>query len=573
MEHFVVSARKYRPQTFKDVIGQEAITNTLVNAIKNNHLAQALLFTGPRGVGKTTCARILAKMINSDGSQTENEDFAFNIFELDAASNNSVDDIRNLTDQVRIPPQIGKYKVYIIDEVHMLSASAFNAFLKTLEEPPKHCIFILATTEKHKIIPTILSRCQIFDFKRITIADVKDYLKYIASEQGVQADEDALHIIAQKADGAMRDALSIFDRVVSFTGNKLTREAVANNLNVLDYQTYITCTDLILKNDIPKLLVKFNDILARGFDGHHFIAGLASHFRNLLVVKSPETANLLEVGEESKQNYLRQSKATDQSFLLEGIQIANTCDLQYKVSKNQRLLVELALMCLASLTQISEKKKTSRYIIPPSYFKSKGIEPIKVDPNLPEVPIQKQPIKQEAKVKEVIEAQAERIVEKHPEIILSSRKSTSGLSLKSIARKKEHELKQIEVIVDEEELPEDDFTEKELLDSWHAYHKKLEHQGRRNLASILKIDNPIVKEHTIYLEFPNETNKVELERNQGPLLQFIRKKLNNFKIDLDITVNETNEKQYVFSTVEKYQRLMEKNPNLELLKKKFDLDI
>lgn len=573
MEHFVVSARKYRPQTFKDVIGQEAITNTLVNAIKNNHLAQALLFTGPRGVGKTTCARILAKMINSDGSQTENEDFAFNIFELDAASNNSVDDIRNLTDQVRIPPQIGKYKVYIIDEVHMLSASAFNAFLKTLEEPPKHCIFILATTEKHKIIPTILSRCQIFDFKRITIADVKDYLKYIASEQGVQADEDALHIIAQKADGAMRDALSIFDRVVSFAGNKLTREAVANNLNVLDYQTYITCTDLILKNDIPKLLVKFNDILARGFDGHHFIAGLASHFRNLLVVKSPETANLLEVGEESKQNYLRQSKATDQSFLLEGIQIANTCDLQYKVSKNQRLLVELALMCLASLTQISEKKKTSRYIIPPSYFKSKGIEPIKVDPNLPEVPIQKQPIKQEAKVKEVIEAQAERIVEKHPEIILSSRKSTSGLSLKSIARKKEHELKQIEVIVDEEELPEDDFTEKELLDSWHAYHKKLEHQGRRNLASILKIDNPIVKEHTIYLEFPNETNKVELERNQGPLLQFIRKKLNNFKIDLDITVNETNEKQYVFSTVEKYQRLMEKNPNLELLKKKFDLDI
>ena len=572
MEHFVVSARKYRPQTFKDVIGQEAITNTLVNAIKNNHLAQALLFTGPRGVGKTTCARILAKMINSDGSQTENEDFAFNIFELDAASNNSVDDIRNLTDQVRIPPQIGKYKVYIIDEVHMLSASAFNAFLKTLEEPPKHCIFILATTEKHKIIPTILSRCQIFDFKRITVADVKEYLKYIASEQGVEADEDALHIIAQKADGAMRDALSIFDRVVSFSRNKLTREAVANNLNVLDYQTYITCTDLILKNDIPKLLVKFNDILGRGFDGHHFIAGLASHFRNLLVVKSPETADLLEVGEESKQNYLRQSKATDQSFLLEAIQIANTCDLQYKVSKNQRLLVELALMRLASLTQISEKKKTSRYIIPPSYFKSKGIETIKVYPDLPEVPIQKQPIKKEV-VEEVIEAQAERIVEKHPEIILSSRKSTSGLSLKSIARKKEHELKQIEVIVDEEELPEDDFTEKELLDSWHDYHKKLEHQGRRNLASILKIDKPVVKEHTIYLEFPNETNKVELERNQGPLLQFIRKKLNNYKIDLDITINETNEKQYVFSTVEKYQRLMEKNPNLELLKKKFDLDI
>ncbi|RED49321.1 DNA polymerase-3 subunit gamma/tau [Seonamhaeicola aphaedonensis] len=356
MEHFVVSARKYRPQTFKDVVGQQAITNTLLNAIENNHLAQALLFTGPRGVGKTTCARILAKMINSDGTETD-EDFAFNIFELDAASNNSVDDIRNLTDQVRIPPQVGKYKVYIIDEVHMLSQAAFNAFLKTLEEPPKHCIFILATTEKHKIIPTILSRCQIFDFKRITVKDAKEYLKYIAQEQDVEAEDDALHIIAQKADGAMRDALSIFDRVVSFSGKNLTRQAVTENLNVLDYETYFESTDLILQNKIPELLLLFNKTLSKGFDGHHYIAGLASHFRDLLVSKTENTIPLLEVGDQTKQKYLEQSRKASRDFLIQGINLANDCDLKYKSSKNQRLLVELCLMQLASITFDGEKKK------------------------------------------------------------------------------------------------------------------------------------------------------------------------------------------------------------------------
>ena len=378
MEHFVVSARKYRPQTFKDVVGQTAITNTLLSAIENNHLAQALLFTGPRGVGKTSCARILAKMINSDGTETGDEDYAFNIFELDAASNNSVDDIRNLTDQVRIPPQVGKYKVYIIDEVHMLSASAFNAFLKTLEEPPKHCIFILATTEKHKIIPTILSRCQIFDFKRITVKDAKSYLKYIAKEQGVTADDDALHIIAQKADGAMRDALSIFDRVVSFSGKELTRQAVTENLNVLDYETYFTSTDFILENKIPELLIQFNETLSKGFDGHHYIAGLASHFRDLLVCQNPLTIELLEVGEQTKTKYLEQSKKASQAFLLKGIELANDTDLKFKSSKNQRLLVELCLMQLASITFDGEKKNNSRFIIPPSYFKRIGISPVPV---------------------------------------------------------------------------------------------------------------------------------------------------------------------------------------------------
>ncbi|MEJ2585756.1 MAG: DNA polymerase III subunit gamma/tau, partial [Robiginitalea sp.] len=349
MEPFIVSARKYRPQHFEDVVGQEAITRTLMNAIENNHLAQALLFCGPRGVGKTTCARILAKKINEDGSEQEGEDFAFNIFELDAASNNSVDDIRNLIDQVRIPPQVGKYKVYIIDEVHMLSQAAFNAFLKTLEEPPKHAIFILATTEKHKIIPTILSRCQIFDFKRISVRDAVNYLKYIAEQQGIDVEEDALHIIAQKADGAMRDALSIFDRVVSFAGKKITRKAVAENLNVLDVDVYFHTTDLILQRDIPGLLLYFNQVLSSGFEGHHFINGLASHFRDLMVCRDTQTVALLDASENVKKRYLEQAGKMDSPFLLEALDLASECELNYKSSSNHRLLVELCLMQLASI--------------------------------------------------------------------------------------------------------------------------------------------------------------------------------------------------------------------------------
>jgi len=357
MEQFVVSARKYRPQTFKDVVGQQAITNTLLNAIETNHLAQALLFTGPRGVGKTTCARILARKINQPGYDDPNEDFAFNVFELDAASNNSVDDIRSLIDQVRIPPQTGQFKVYIIDEVHMLSQAAFNAFLKTLEEPPKHAIFILATTEKHKIIPTILSRCQIFDFKRITVKDAKEHLAEVAKSQDIEYEDDALHIIAQKADGAMRDALSIFDRVVSYCGKKLTRQAVAENLNVLDFETYIAVTNLILENNIPQVLMSYNEILVKGFDGHHFIAGLASHFRDLLVCKNPVTISLLEAGEVAQKLYGEQAQKCDTDFLLKAIDVANDCDLKYKVSQNQRLLVELTLMQLCSITFDGEKKK------------------------------------------------------------------------------------------------------------------------------------------------------------------------------------------------------------------------
>src|SRR6056297_2254677 len=344
MEHFVVSARKYRPQTFKDVVGQQAITNTLLNAIEHNHLAQALLFTGPRGVGKTTCARILAKKINQEDSQDPNEDFAFNIFELDAASNNSVDDIRNLIDQVRIPPQTGKYKVYSIDEVHMLSQSAFNAFLKTLEEPPKHAIFILATTEKHKIIPTILSRCQIFDFNRIDTTDSLGYLKTIAEKEGIEAEEDGLHIIAQKAEGAMRDALSIFDQVVSFSGKKITYQSVIENLNILDVEYYFKSIDAFLSGDVATALLIFDEILGAGFDSRNFLNGMASHMRNLLVSKNKETITLLDAGASVRERILEQSNRAPVDFLYEALDICNTTDIHFRSSRNQRLTLELALV-------------------------------------------------------------------------------------------------------------------------------------------------------------------------------------------------------------------------------------
>ena len=547
MEPFIVSALKYRPQTFKDVVGQTAITNTLKNAIDQNHLAQALLFTGPRGVGKTTCARILAKMINSNSSENENEDFAFNIFELDAASNNSVDDIRNLTDQVRIPPQVGNYKVYIIDEVHMLSASAFNAFLKTLEEPPKHCIFILATTEKHKIIPTILSRCQIFDFKRITVTDAKNYLKVIAEEQGIIAEDDALHIIAQKADGAMRDALSIFDRVVSFSGKNLTRQAVTENLNVLDYDTFFEATDLILESKIPDLLVHFNQILSKGFDGHHFITGLASHFRDLLVSKTPQTIELLEVGDDTKTTYKKQSELISQAFLINAIELANECDLKYKTSKNQRLLVELCLMQLASINFDGEKKKPSGYIIPASYFKSKNVSEVKtIKPNSSTIKTTT-PDVEEVEKTQPIKAFVSKIMPPIP-VIHTIKRPASGLSLSSIQKKKEHQIRLMEVTIKEEDLPNDPFTVEDLLKYWAVFVTKLETDGKYNLASILQIDTPkLIDEHTIGLEFPNTTNKIEVERQQFELLQYLRKAVNNFSITLDIKVNETLEKKYGYS--------------------------
>ncbi|MFD2588645.1 DNA polymerase III subunit gamma/tau [Croceitalea marina] len=595
MEPFVVSARKYRPQTFKDVVGQQSITNTLTNAIENNHLAQALLFCGPRGVGKTTCARILAKKINAEGTESPDEDFAFNIFELDAASNNSVDDIRSLIDQVRIPPQVGKYKVYIIDEVHMLSQSAFNAFLKTLEEPPKHAIFILATTEKHKIIPTILSRCQIFDFKRITVKDAAEYLKYIAQEQGINAEEDALHIIAQKADGAMRDALSIFDRVVSFSGKDLTRKAVTENLNVLDYDTFFESTDLILENKIPELLVLFNKTLALGFDGHHFINGLASHFRDLLVCQHQQTISLLEVGESTKEQYKTQAQKTPQAFLIKALDIANESDLNYRTSKNQRLLIELTLMKLASLTFEAEKKKTD-FIVPATYFRTQAyikapsysiseeviIKPVEAkqenihtEPNELSGAIENSN-QEHQKSAEVEQTKASTTIEKTPvpKIELKNLPNrVSGLSISSLKAKKEHQNTKTNAQV-EEEKPTDPFSEEEMQNHWADFVKKLDDKGKKILASNLNADIPKLKnETTIWIELPNSTMKKEVEREQSLMLNYLKEQLNNYAITLQITVNEETSKKFAFTPEEKYEKLKEKNPVIDLLRKEFDLDL
>ena len=562
MEHFIVSARKYRPQNFADVIGQQSITNTLEKAIENNHLAQALLFTGPRGVGKTSCARILAKNINQqDAELSSDEDFAFNIFELDAASNNSVDDIRSLTDQVRIPPQTGKYKVYIIDEVHMLSQSAFNAFLKTLEEPPAHAIFILATTEKHKIIPTILSRCQIFDFKRIGVLDAKNYLKVICEKENITADDDALHIIAQKADGAMRDALSIFDRVISFSGNTLTREAVAENLNVLDYETYFNMTDLMLTNKIPQVLNAFNVVLGKGFEGNNFINGLASHFRDLLVAKDKSTLELLEVGDVAKKKYLEQAAKASIPFLMQAINKANDCDLNYRASKNQRLLVELTIMQIASITFDGEKKKSANYIIPATFFQSLS-------------PAVKEVAKLSQEKTTITKPKEEKVTKqklKTP-VLKSAQRRNSSLTLKSI-----YEKKTVKKVAEEENFddhPKDIFTEEILQKFWKDYVTSLISKGERSMASILGTDIPkLGQDFKITFTVPNKLMEDQFRKGRPKLMNFLREKLNNYGIQIVVVLNETVEKKFAYTPLEKYNKMKEINPLLAKLRNAFELDM
>ncbi|MGB3591314.1 MAG: DNA polymerase III subunit gamma/tau [Nonlabens sp.] len=626
MEPFIVSARKYRPETFEDVVGQRAITQTLERAIASNHLAQALLFTGPRGVGKTTCARILAKKINHEsGDFDPDEDFAFNIFELDAASNNGVDHIRSIVDQVRIPPQVGKYKVYIIDEVHMLSNAAFNAFLKTLEEPPAHAIFILATTEKHKIIPTILSRCQIFDFKRITVSAMREHLKRIAVKEGITADEDALQIIAQKADGALRDSLSIFDRVVSFSGKNLTVQAVTENLNVLDRDTFFRITDLVLKGNIGQLLIDFNTVLAKGFDGQHFVAGLASHFRDLMVSCDHKTLELLEVGDQTREKYLEQSKKTTLDFLRTAIEIASQTDFNYRASRNQRLSVELALMQLASINQAGQKKNDRPQIAPPGEYE------VLTDNHILKVAEERQVLQPEQEylpaavdnparygtIQETVSNEDSKITtpdlgythtvnevkkpERAPspvstgadafpaedknvsptdssieqrlkELLERSPKKVGGLSIKSIEVKTTNAQQAQKAEVSKDELPTEFFSQEQLDLVWHKYIQHLQERGQHILASILGVDKPKLKDEAIKLIFPNQSIKEDLEKSQGEVLSFLKRELNNYNIEFSITVNEKSAKKYVFTDQEKYAKLVEKNPAVDSLRKAFDLN-
>jgi len=546
MSDYLISARKYRPKSFNEVVGQEVITSTLENAVKNNQLSQALLFTGPRGVGKTSCARILAKMINADKITSES-DYSFNIFELDAASNNGVDGIRNLTDQIRIPPQIGNFKVYIIDEVHMLSSSAFNAFLKTLEEPPRHCVFILATTEKHKIIPTILSRCQIYDFKRISVDDISSYLINISKKEKVKYEENAIQFIAKKANGSMRDALQIYDRILSSKNNEVSIASVMENLNILDNQVYFDLLYLIINNEIPKLLLLINSILARGIQGDILISGLASFFRDLLVSKDSKSMVLFDSDEETKSQFKKASSKIDIDYLIECIEITNNFDINYSKSINQNLLLELTLMKLASLNHNDEKKKFNYKIIPASYFNSSLV-------------IEKKTTKQEKK-------------DIKPELnVKITQLSNSGLSLKSLEKKEENNT--ISNSMDPEvDLEENPYTEADIIALWEKYSDMMEKKGRFNIASILRIDKPKLLENTIKLTLPNSINKVELGIEKKEILDFIRKNLKNNNIWIDLIVDEKIEKKLVYTDMDKYALMKKKNPNLEKLKNSFNLSI
>jgi DNA polymerase-3 subunit gamma/tau len=581
MENFVVSARKYRPSTFDTVVGQQPITNTLKNAIKNNHLAQAFLFCGPRGVGKTSCARILAKTINCmnltenieacdtcDSCKGFNESHSFNIHELDAASNNGVDKIRELVDQVRFAPQVGKYNIYIIDEVHMLSQAAFNAFLKTLEEPPAHALFILATTEKYKIIPTILSRCQIFDFKRIQIEDIANHLAYVAKNERITAEEEALHTIAQKADGALRDALSIFDQIISFCGNNLTYKDVIANLNILDYDYYFKASDALANNDIPTSLNLFNDILNSGFDGHHFINGLGMHFRNLLVARDPSTLSLLEEGENVKKRYLVQSQNWKQEHLLKGLELCNKVDLSYKLSKNQRLLIEITLMQLCSIDTLSNPAEKKTFVVK---------KQAKKKPKTEEKVVEKVR-------KEAAEPVSEPISEDKIVIEKDDKKSIKIVNFKDTIEKKTISIKINKKESEEKEVSEEKkalnqietpFTFAELENVWTEYSTLKQKEGKHNLFSILNEKKFKLKEnYNIILTLDNKVQEEVLIEEKTNLIYFLKDKLNNDILSLKIDVKQLEQKELTAYTDEdKFKKMAEKKPILIELKNKFNLEL
>ena len=574
MQNFVVSARKYRPTSFKSLLGQQSIVNTLKNAIKNNHLAHAFLFCGPRGVGKTTCARIFAKEINEFNSSEDVDDYSFNIFELDAASNNSVEDIRNLTEQVRIPPQKGKYKVYVIDEVHMLSNQAFNAFLKTLEEPPAHAKFILATTEKHKIIPTILSRCQIFNFKRIEIADIVKHLSYVAENEKIEAEQEALHIIAQKADGALRDALSIFDQIISFSGDTLTYQMVIQNLNILDYDYYFRITDALHNSDIPSVLNEFNEVLNNGFDGHHFINGLGMHFRNLLVVKDKSTLSLLEVGDNIKQRYLDQSQSWQQQYLLKALELCNKVDLSFKISKNQRLLVEITLMQICGVKEdhTTIEKKTfvlkQKQSTEEKNASTKKIEKQKIVASPTTLP--------QVEEKENIKIDLNKTSKKAIKIVNFKddiKKRTISIN-SNLKEKKENDDKD-EIINHKKKREEKAFSQEHLNLKWEQYANEKENVGKHNLLSVLKCKKAILKEnYNVHITLDNKVQEEVINDEKTKLLEYLKSQLENNSIYLTTEVSaKKKEDMKAYTAEDKFKKMVNKNPNLMNLKDKFDLEI
>ena len=615
MENYIVSARKYRPSTFESVVGQRALTTTLKNAIATQKLAHAYLFCGPRGVGKTTCARIFAKTINcmtptADGeacNQCEscvafNEQRSYNIHELDAASNNSVDDIRQLVEQVRIPPQIGKYKVYIIDEVHMLSASAFNAFLKTLEEPPRHAIFILATTEKHKILPTILSRCQIYDFNRISVEDTVNHLSYVASKEGITAEPEALNVIAMKADGGMRDALSIFDQVVSFTGGNITYKSVIDNLNVLDYEYYFRLTDSFLENKVSDALLLFNDVLNKGFDGSHFITGLSSHFRDLLVAKDAVTLPLLEVGASIRQRYQEQAQKCPLPFLYRAMKLCNECDLNYRVSKNKRLLVELTLIQVAQLTIEGDDVSGGR-------SPKKTIKPVFTQPAAAQQPqvtpatsASQTAVRQQTPVRQPQTSVATQAVSSSTSSSSSSNSTTSvpsqsagivqggqgerkipvmkmsslGVSIKNPQRDQVAQKETMPQSGKVQQAVEEDFifNDRDLNFYWQQYAGQLPKE-EDSLTKRMQMLHPVLLNNSTTFEVvvDNEIAAKDF-RNLIPELQnYLRFQLKNSKVVMTVRVSEPTETVRPVGRVEKFQMMAQKNQALMQLKDEFGLEL
>ena len=541
MENYIVSARKYRPQTFESVVGQQALTQTLQNAIRQNRLAHAYLFCGPRGVGKTTCARIFAKTINANEPGSE-----WNIHELDAASNNSVEDIKSILDQVRIPPQAGKYSVYIIDEVHMLSTAAFNALLKTLEEPPSYAIFILATTEKHKVIPTILSRCQVYDFNRITVQDTVAHLQSIAAKEGITVSEEALNVVAQKADGGLRDALSIFDQLVAFCGNTITYEQTIAVLNVLNSDYYFQLVDSALRHDVTSALLLFNDVLNHGFDASHFVIGLAQHLRDVLVSKDPQTLPLLETSDAIRKRYAEQAQHCAPVWIFQALDILNTCDINYRTARNKRLTVELALV---KLTQLGVPQNIPQAAAPVP------------QPTAPAKPTP-QPVEQP---KTVVSAPAPAPAPAAPKI--------PSISL-GLGKKKE-EISNLQSPISNpapQEQSNRPFTADQLRDAWVGL--AATHKEELRLKQLMEAYTPQLKsEHTAQIQMPNPWQMKELQKAMPTLLQQLRTALHNSELQIQVVQEEFNQEQMAFTAEEKYALMVEQNPALEQLKQTLDLQI